>query len=239
MDSITLQPFDRIFNDEQMERIKQAKVINNDNLYYALRKNEYRKEVNKWLIYFKNKGWLDRFEQRLRMATTWPSFYSKINELRTGYFFEHRLGFQLTEYEATTNGHKNVDFKGIKNNIEFFIEVKTPLDLGQKDWRISGWDGDNKALVDYLLDKAIMQLPQNGNNIVVLSDDLKPPLSDDETITPSIREFFTSCDLIGCVCILGNTFLEDMYKWETVLNPNATKPIEDSIFQEVEKKTET
>lgn len=234
MNSITLQPFDRIFNDEWMDRMKKARVIHND-LYCALRKNEYRKEVNKWLIYFENKGWLNRLKQRLRMATTWPSFYSKINELRTGYFFEHRLGFQLTEYEATTNERKNVDFKGIKDNTEFFIEVKTPLDLEQKNWKISKWDGDHEILVYNLLDKAIAQLPQNGSNIIVLCDDLKLPLFYDGTIIPSIKDFLNSYDLIGSVCILGSIFLEDIYKKEYVLNPNATSPIEDSIFQEVEK----
>lgn len=235
MNNIVLQPFDRIFNDEWMEQIKKVKDFNND-LYCALRKNEYRKEVNKWLIYFENKGWLNSLEQRLRMGTTWSSFYSKMNELRTGYFFEYKLGFRLSEYEATTNEPKNVDFKGIKDNTEFFIEVKTPLDgLRQKDWKISKWDGDNETLVYNLLDKAITQLSQNGNNIVVLCDYLNLPLFYDGTIIDSIKYFLNSNDLVGCVCILGNTFSEDMYRSEYVLNSNATNPIDKSIFQRVEK----
>lgn len=234
MNSVTLQPFDRIFNDEWMDRMKKARVVHND-LYCALRKNEYRKEVNRWLICFENKGWLKHLEQRLRMATTWPSFYSKINELRTGYVFERKLGFQLTEYETTTNGRKNVDFKGTKNNIEFFVEVKTSFDLEQKDRKLSKWDGDHETLVYNLLEKAVKQLPQNGNNIIVLCDDLNPPLLDDGTIICSIKEFLHSYNLIGCVCILGSIFLEDIYEKGYVLNLNATNPIGDSILQEVEE----
>lgn len=219
-------PLDRIFNDELMKKIKAT----DNSLFNALRKNKYRIEVNNWLINFGSKGWLKSLEKRLYRSTTWSSFYSKINELRAGYFFEHVLGFRLIQYEAPTENRKNVEFKGIKNKAEFFIEVKTPLVL-EKQNGISGWDGDNEPLVYDCLDKAITQLPQNGNNIVVLSDDLNLPLLYDGTIISSIKVYLNlpESEKIGAVCILGNIFIEDMYKREFIVNPNARKPIQEFI----------
>lgn len=202
-------------------------------LQYPLGKNqEYRIEVNKWLKFFDKKKWLDeKLIKRLQSANTWSSYYSKINELRTGYFFEIKLNFVLTQYEAQTTKEKNVEFKGTINDIVVFIEVKTPLDLDRKLWK-GGWFNSSDKVYD-LLDKAIEQLPNNASAIVVFSDDLNVSLIDDTLAQNSIWTSFNSSDYqkVSAVCILGNIYHEYMYEMLWAINDNASFPLKEEIFK--------
>lgn len=206
-------------------------------LQYPLVKNqEYRMEVNNWLIFFANKKWLDeKLIKRLQSANTWSSYYSKINELRTGYFFEIKLNFVLTQYEAPTTKGKNVDFKGTVNDAVVFIEVKTSLDLDRKLWKGGWFDGSDK--VYDLLDKAIEQLPNDAPAIVVFSDDLNVSLYDDTSAQNSIWTSFNSPDYqkVSAVCILGNIYHGDTYKMLWAINDNASFSIKEEIFKRFPK----
>lgn len=223
-----LQPLDRIFNDSWKQNVRDGE------LRYAIGSDKYRTEVNKWLIFFESKGWLDtRLKRKLRSAKTWPSYYSKVNELRAGYFFETKLNFSLTDHEFQTSKDRKVDFKGTKNKSDFFIEVKTPLDLDRRKYQGGSYNNSDK--VYFLLDKALPQLPDDGKNIVVLSDDLKVPLLSDPLLkfNNTVETYFNSpeSEKIGAVCVLGDIYHETMYKLDVTLNPNAKNPIDKIIFE--------
>jgi len=209
-------------------------------LSYALGKNQkYIEEVNAWLGFFQQKGWLDaKLIKRLQSANTWSSYYSKINELRAGYFFEKKLNLILSEYEVQTVGDKNVEFKSRRDDVDIFIEVKTPLHFLKKEigWiNIKGpWKkGDIIYEIYDCLDKAVMQLPNNSPTIVVLSDDLNVSLLDcPQHILNHIWTAFNSSEYmkVSVVCILGNIYHEDMYKMLWASNCNAKYQIDKAIF---------
>jgi hypothetical protein len=204
-------------------------------LKFPLSKNqEYMNEVEKWLQFFEVKGWLtESLKKRLRTATSWSSFYAKINELRAGYFFEKKLQFVLNEYESPTINGKNAEFKGKINGEEVFIEVKSPL----KFERSSGGSFDSSEEVREVLEKAIKQLPSGSMNIVVLSDDLDVSLFSDLNAQSSIITNFNGAEFekISTVCILGNIFFEDMYKMIFAQNLNANIKLSSKNFRGFEE----
>lgn len=219
-----LNPLDDIFDNDWLQS------INDSELQYALGMNDkYRLEVNNWLVFFSGKGWLDsHLVARLRSAKTWTSYYSKINELRAGYFLENKLNINLDYYEVSTHDNKDVEFRGLLDNSEIFIEVKTPLDLDRKLWK-KGWVNNDDKICD-VLEKAAAQLPSNKKTIVILSDDLKMPLLDDDQTGKIIRNCLNTFPIISVVCILGNIYYDETYKMEYVVNLNANYSIEEVIF---------
>lgn len=194
-----------------------SKSKSRSQLIYPLIKNlKFRKELEKWFIYFKNKGWLDqKMIKDLRRASSWPSFYSKINELRTGFFFEKILNFNLTKYHAPVL-NKNIEFEGEVNNHKIYIEVKTPTEINSKlenDRECISFD--NSEIVTNLIRGSTSQLPNNEQNIVVLSDYLNVSLLNDIKVKKytipnllNINEF----KKISAVCILGNIYHETLYR---------------------------
>lgn len=206
-------------------------------LQFALgEKQNYRIQVNQWLQFFKFKNWLDdNLIKRLRTASNWTSYYSKINELRAGYFFEKKLKFILSKYESPTINDKNVEFKGRINNFDIFIEVKTPLNLDRKRYK-GGWGNDNDIICE-VLDKAIKQLPDNASTIIVLSDDLRVPILDDSFQQNIIWELLDTPDYqkVSAVCVLGDISIENMYEMRWAVNDNAKYPIDKDIFSGFKK----
>ena len=206
-------------------------------LRYALSENqEYRVEVNKWLEFFDSKGWLTKnLIKRLQTANSWASFYSKINELRAGYFLETELGIKLNKYEANSTGEKNVEFKGTINDDEVYFEVKTPLNLNNRNFRCGSFNGSGK-IID-CLNKANEQFSGSSLNIVVLSDDLKVPLSFDLLAQNTIWRLLNcgSYPKISTVLIVGNIYHEAMYRMRWAMNPNATFSLERGLFNNYEK----
>lgn len=202
-------------------------------LQYALGKNNYHiNEVNKWLIFFQQKNWLNKhLIKRLQSARTWPSYYAKINELRAGYFFDEIVGIKLTDYEKLTIGNKNVEFEGVINNKNILIEVKTPLNLERKHYCGGSFNGSDK--IREVIDKSIKQLPNNHITIVVLSDDLVVPLVEDLLAQNFIWNCFKSntYQKISAICILGNIYKEDTYDMHYAVNPYAMKSIDSKIFE--------
>lgn len=222
---------DKIFDDQWFN--SKGKLM--PQLVYPLKRNpEFREEVEKWLTYFDNKGWLDQeMIKRLRMASSWLSFYSKMNELRAGYFFGNKLNFFLTKFNVPVL-RKNVDFEGTVNNSEIYIEVKTPTEANKKmgTKRESG-SFDNTKVVYDLLKKATLQLPDAKYCIVVLSDYLNVSLLDDIKVRMyTIPGLFKLEDFkkISAVCILGNVYHETLYKMRLIINSNATCLVRENIF---------
>ncbi len=228
-----LIPLDNIFDEQWLKERPE--------LQYPLSKNQkYREEVNNWLHLFDAKKWLDdKLIKRLQNANTWTSYYSKINELRAGYFFEKKLNFVLSAYEVSTIDNKNVEFKGRVNGVDVFIEVKTPLHLKKKR---SGWlningpwrKGDIIYEIGKCLDKATKQLPDNAQSIVVLSDDFNVSLFDCvQHILDNICILFDSYDYqkISALCILGDIYYENMYQMMWTGNDNTNHPISEDIFK--------
>lgn len=203
-------------------------------LVYPLQKNEsYKKEVEKWFSFFKKRGWLDKnLKKKFRTSTTWSSFFSKINELRAGYFLENELHIKLVEYESKTNDQKNVEFLGIWNYEEIYIEVKSPLEF-ETTKRQGGWF-DNSDKIAESLKKANEQIPPSSINIIVLSGDCNVPLFDDMKTQWSIMDSFEnySYPKISVVILLGSIYMEDIYRMEWCINPNAGMPIKKSMFSD-------
>ena len=224
-----LTPLDEIFDKQWLS--------SREELQYPLGRNQdYKIEVNNWLQFFDKKGWLDEnLIQRLRHANNWSSYYAKMNELRAGYFFEKKLGFNLIKYEVPTEESKNVEFEGEIKGVNIFIEVKTPLDLDRKLHR-GGWFNNEDKIYD-VLDKATEQLPHNAVTIVVLSNDLNVSLFSDPMGQDCIWTSFNSSghDKVSAVCILGDIYHYHMYEMLWAANLSARKPIDESIFDGFKK----
>ena len=187
------------------------KQCNDEKLEYALKKNiKYEKEIEKWLLFFQKKNWLNEEKIKdLRSGKSFSSFYGKINEFRAGYYIEKKKKITLTEHESPTRNNRNVEFKG-KSILDkdIFIEVKTPIKLIKPK---SG-SFNNSDIVLKLLNKANKQLAKYGKRIVVLSDDLEVTLFYDLNALNSIKNKLSSYENIDEVWILGNIFWEDLYR---------------------------
>ena len=204
----------QIFDKEWLNSLK-------DKTFQSTLKNnyKYRKELEKWFVFFNKKGWINQeLIKRLRNAKSWGSFYSKVNELRAGYVFENFLNFNLTDYEKTTKNDKNVEFKGIYKEQEIYIEVKTAIEIEQKGGGVNYFN-----LLADLLSKATKQLPNNMPTIVVLSEDLGVSLFDYLQAKNDLQTLLNSPDYenISAVCLLGNVYFKDMYKYKWYINHSA------------------
>lgn len=207
------------------------KWIKTRKLEYPLLNNIiYINEINNWLNFFNDKGWLtNEIKKNLLHSTSWSSFYGKINELRVGYFFEKHLKFKLYDFESITINGKNADFKGKINNREVFIEVKSPLKLTKN----SNGSFDNSKKIINIISKANQQFHPNSINIVVLCDDLEVSLHDDLLAQATIISLFNRVEFnsISTICILGNIYNEDMYKMIFIQNANANERLRSENFQ--------
>ncbi|MDP1808932.1 MAG: hypothetical protein Q8L35_05280 [Actinomycetota bacterium] len=232
-----LSPLDDIFDLAWW-----AKRADKELRHALLTNQDYRAEVNKWLLLFESKGWLtSNVIKRLKTASSWSSFYSKINEFRAAYFIELKLGVDLENYESPTQSNKNVDFSGRQpgqDKSKIFIEVKTPLHHLDKAKRLRDGGGfDHGDIICGDLLKALAQAPQDSPFIVILSDDLVPHLELDLNAQDSIwMNFLGPCfNKISAVLMLGNVYKEEMYKMKWSVNQNANNPIDASLFDGFER----
>lgn len=207
--------------------------LHDQTLKFALSQHsEYRCEVNRWLELFHEKGWLtDKTKQRLRQSHNWPSYYSKINELRVGFFIEKFLGLRLVEYEAKTVKNKNVEFKCVSINEQVvFAEVKTPLNLER--FGLTPQKMNNVDLIRQLIKKAAIQLGERKPSLVVLADDLNFPLLNDLRTQSAIKEIWQDPSLhtVSATCFMGGIFQETMYDIVWSINPHALQLIDENLF---------
>ena len=147
--------------------------------------DNWKKEINKWLVFIKNKGELKRFIPRLTKMNNSKRDEALV-EISSAYLLENELNFVVIGWEVPTKNNKNVDFVIEKKANEIFCEVKSPgwegelskkeLMGGRKDqpkykhleWRsFAHWRN-----IRYAIKKAYPKFLSNCKNLVIIQDDL-------------------------------------------------------------------
>jgi len=92
--------------------------------------DNWKKEINKWLVFIRNKGELKRFIPRLTKMNN-SKRDEALAEISSAYLLENELNFVVIGWEVPTKNNKNVDFVIEEKVNEIFCEVKSP-----------GWEGE-------------------------------------------------------------------------------------------------
>ncbi len=159
--------------------------------------DNWKKEINKWLVFIKNKGELKRFIPRLTKTNN-SKRDEVLAEISSAYLLENELNFVVIGWEIPTKNNKNVDFVIKGNSDEIFCEVKSPgwegelskkeILEGRKDqskykhleWRsFAHWKN-----IRYAIKKANPKFLSNCKNLLVIQDDLFVSILDFPTKTP-------------------------------------------------------
>ena len=159
--------------------------------------DNWKKEINKWLVFIKNKGELKRFIPRLTKMDN-SKRDEALAEISSAYLLENELNFVVTGWEVSTKNNKNVDFVIKGKSDEIFCEVKSPGwegELSKKElmgsrkdqqkykhfeWRsFAHWNN-----IRYAIKKAYPKFLSNCKNLVIINDDLFVSTLDFPTKTP-------------------------------------------------------
>jgi len=159
--------------------------------------DNWKKEINKWLVFIENKGELKRFIPRLTKMDN-SKRDEALAEISSAYLLENELNFIVTGWEVPTKNNKNVDFVIEEKVNEIFCEVKSPgwegelskkeLMEGRKDQRkyipsecrfFGHWKN-----IRYAIKKAYPKFLSNCKNLVIIQDDLFVSILDFPTKTP-------------------------------------------------------
>ena len=216
--------------------------------------DNWKKEIDKWLVFIKNKGELNRFLPRLTKMDS-----RKINEvlaeISSAYLLESILNLKVTGWEVPTNSDKNVDFTIDLNSEEVYCEVKSPSwqsELSKKEKlgirKAQGKYKKNEVRffghwknIRNAIKKAYPKFLSNCNNLVIIQDDLFVPILDFPTDTPieialfeeqavynNEKGVFVGNDYenVGGVLLINvnPTSRKKIYKYKFFTNPNALKP---------------
>lgn len=153
----------------------------------------WKKEVNKWLSFIKDKGQLNKFKTRLKCK---PALRDEaLSEIKVAYFLEKYLNYKIIEWEPLgQNNHKGEFTIKLKSGLCIFCEVKSPGWEGEvlkdgKDYQrlkqpkyITGdarWV-DNTDVTKYMIEKTYPKLVECNTNLLILVDDLFFSNKDDE-----------------------------------------------------------
>ena len=216
--------------------------------------DNWKKEINKWLVFIKNKGELKRFIPRLTKMNN-SKRDEALAEISSAYLLENELNFVITGWEVPTKNNKNVDFVIKGNSDEIFCEVKSPgwegelskkeILEGRKDqskykhleWRsFAHWKN-----IRYAIKKAYPKFLSNCKNLLIIQDDLFVQILDFPTDTQieialfekqgiydNEKGVFINNDYanVGVVLFIdiNPSSQESIYKYKFEDNPNALKP---------------
>lgn len=225
-------------------------ILGNSNIKNVSWKNE----IQKWLLYIKNKGELDRFIPRLTKMDS-----RKINEvlaeISSAYLLENILNFKVTGWEVSTNEDKNVDFTIDLNSEEVYCEVKCPTwpsELSKKEKLGSRKDQpkyknlevrwfNHSKNIGYAIRKAYPKFLSNCKNLVIVNDNLfvgildfpndapiKIALFNDSAAYDGLKGNFINKDYenVGGVLFINinPSSKGSIFKYKFVGNPNALNP---------------
>ncbi len=159
--------------------------------------DNWKKEINKWLVFIKNKGELKRFIPRLTKMNN-SKRDEALAEISSAYLLDNELNFVVIGWEVPTKNNKNVDFVIKGKSDEIFCEVKSPgwegelskkeILEGRKDqskykhleWRsFAHWKN-----IRYAIKKAYPKFLSNCKNLVIIQDDLFVSILDFPTKIP-------------------------------------------------------
>lgn len=159
--------------------------------------DNWKKEINKWLVFIKNKGELKRYITRLTKMNS-----RKINEvlaeISSVYLLESILNLKVAGWEVPANSDKNVDFTIDLNSEEVYCEVKSPSwqsELSKKEKlgirKAQGKYKKNEVRffghwknIRHALKKAYPKFLSNCKNLLIIQDDLFVSILDFPTETP-------------------------------------------------------
>jgi hypothetical protein len=225
------------------------KILGNSNII----NDNWKKEINKWLVFIENKRELKRFIPRLTKMDN-SKRDEALAEISSAYLLENELNFIVTGWEVPTKNNKNVDFVIERKVNEIFCEVKSPgwerelskkeLMEGRKDQRkyipsecrfFGHWKN-----IRYAIKKAYPKFLSNYKNLVIIQDDLWVNILDFPTdiqieialLNNSIAYDATKgvfvdreYENVGGVLFINinPASREKIYKYKFFANPNALK----------------
>lgn len=225
-------------------------ILGNSNI-----KNEsWKIEIEKWLLYIKNKGELDRYLPRLTKMNS-RKIDEALAEISSAYLLEVKLNFKVTDWDVPTIRDQNVDFTIALYSKDVYCEVKRPSwqsELSEKEKlgirKAHGkykrnevrWVGPWRN-IRYAIKKAYPKFLSNCYNLVIIQDDLNVPILNwptDKLIKIALLEEKGIYDNEKGVFIgndyenVGGVFFIDInpsnqeriYKYKFVDNPNALNP---------------
>jgi hypothetical protein len=225
-------------------------ILGNSNI-----KNEsWKNEIEKWLLYIKNKGELERYLPRLTKMNN-IKIFEAISEISSAYLLEIILKLKVTNWEVPTIRDQNVDFTIDLYLEEVYCEVKSPSwqsELSDKEKlgirKTQGKYKKNEVRffghwrnINYAIKKAYTKFLNNYKNLVILNDNLfvgildfpsdsqiKIALYNDSVAYGGIKGVFVNRDYenVGGVLFINinPSSQENIYKYKFADNPNALNP---------------
>jgi hypothetical protein len=224
-------------------------ILGNSNIKNVSWKNE----IEKWLLYIKNKGELDRYLTRLIKMNS-RKIYEILAEISSAYLLESILNLKVTSWEVPTNSNKNVDFTIDLNSEEVYCEVKSPSwlsELSEKEKlgnrKVQEKYKKNEVRffghwknISYAIKKAYPKFLNNCKNLVIINDNLfvgildfpndtaiKIALYNDSVAYGGIKGVFVNRDYenVGGVLFINinPSSQKNIYKYKYIGNPNALK----------------
>lgn len=224
-------------------------ILGNSNI-----KNEsWKIEIEKWLLYIKNKGELDRYLPRLTKMNS-RKINEALAEISSAYLLEVKLNFKVTDWDVPTIRDQNVDFTIALYSKDVYCEVKSPSwqsELSDKEKlgirKAQGKYKRNEVRffghwrnIRYAIKKAYPKFLSNCYNLVIIQDDLIVPilnfptniqieiaLFEKQGIYDNEKGVFISNDYanVGGVLFIdiNPSSQENIYKSKFKDNPNALK----------------
>ena len=161
---------------------------------------EGKLEINKWLLFLKNKNQLNRYLPRLTRVTK-AMRDETLAEITSAYILENLLGYTIINWEENTIGNYDVDFVIKEDADKIYCEVKSPgweSELTKKELKKGdkGRRGKPKYLpnefraiapwknIRHVIKKAYPKFLPNSKNLIIVKDDLYISILDFPTKTP-------------------------------------------------------
>ena len=153
-------------------------------------KNEaLKKEIEKWLIYIKEKGELDRFKPRLQKMD-YRKIKETLAEISSAYILEELLNYKVTDWEVDTLNNGNVEFTIKFNSKDIYCEVKSPSwqselsdeeKVGKRKKQGKHINNEVRFIdhcknIRYAIKKANPKFLKDCYNLVIIQDDLFMPI---------------------------------------------------------------
>ena len=205
-----------------------------------------KEEINKWLIFVKNKGQLDRFIPRLNSKRTQRD--ETLAEIASAYLMEVRLKYPIIKWEEKTVNNRDVEFVIKYLNDHIYCEVKSPgweSELSDKEKKSSRkklpkyLNGESRTYsliepIQATIRKAYPKFSEKYKNLLIINSDFFVNVFDDEDeIHLALYEkdtgYFTNKDFSNLGGILFFEFYHSSgknkidYKYKFFPNDNAKK----------------
>jgi len=190
--------------------------------------DDWKNEINKWLLFIQDKNQLKRYLPRLNDSKSKRD--EALAEIFSAYILEVKLKYPIIRWEVKTISGKDVDFVIQDGLNEIYCEVKSPgweSELEQKE-RLNGRkdlpkyiSGEARSIapwqaIRFALKKSYPKFLPNCKNLVILNDDLfvhildvpldiEIALFEDRGVYNGEKGYFTSTDFenIGGILILN------------------------------------